>query len=56
MIPAWKRNTFKERALDCATFLVIHGLLSAGERAKVFNRLTKMVKRQRATTTTTEAK
>lgn len=46
-IPMWKKGSQLDRALDCATYLLVLGLISDGERQKIHQRMLKWVKRSR---------
>lgn len=41
MIPTWKRTTHVKRALQCATFLLVHDLITDAEREKIHVRMKK---------------
>ena len=40
-IPAWKSQTLMCRALDCATFLLVHNFITPLEREKIHLRMLK---------------
>lgn len=45
-IPAWKRSQLWERLADCITLLVVHGVITDGEKDKAWDRLRKQIEKQ----------
>jgi hypothetical protein len=46
-IPAWKKTTLVNRAINCATLLHLYEFITDGEREKIHRRMEKWIRKNR---------